>query len=251
MGNKINWQALLIAFCAALSTTLCVIIGRQSAQALSAAGGVFATASTESLTHAIMLACASIGAVAGIWVFFSYVALVRATHMGGDGALVRLALRFATPAVRRTLAGLAVSSALVVAPAAADSGFLTTGPDLGWGASRSQIEPSPDLSISSESDIPINDADTSLTFDDINDFSPLISGSSQPNLDSSEENHEQYTVIPGDTLWSIAAQHLPSDANPADIAAATDAWFLTNNDQISHPHMIHPGQVFTSPRTSP
>lgn len=240
MENKRIWRSLLVAFCAAIATIFSTIVGGQSARTLRDTGGFFATASTESLTHAIMLACAAIGAVAGIWVFFSYVALIRAEHTGRDGLLVWLARRFATPAVRRSLAGLAVSSALITAPAVADPGILTTGPDLGWSPTSTQLE-SPDLELGSgagSADIP---GDVASALDDIN-------SSSSPTIDS--QNREQHTVIPGDTLWSIAAGHLPSDASAADISAAADAWFLENRDQISHPHAIYPGQVFTSPRTS-
>ncbi|MFT3943580.1 MAG: LysM peptidoglycan-binding domain-containing protein [Ancrocorticia sp.] len=258
MENKRIWRSLLVASCAAIATIFSAIMGMQSAHVLSETGSLFATASTESLTHAVMLACAAIGVVAGLWVFFSYVALLRAHRTGRDGLLVRLALRFATPAVRRSLAGLAVSSALIAAPAAADPGFLATGPDLGWSPTSSQVETPPDLGAGSEAgsaNIPVDDGAASPVFDGANSSSPPVvdapqsdSNPSQPDVDS--QNHEQYTVIPGDTLWSIAAGHLPSDASAADISVAADAWFLENSDQISHPHAIYPGQVFTSPRTS-
>jgi resuscitation-promoting factor RpfA len=46
----------------------------------------------------------------------------------------------------------------------------------------------------------------------------------------------------GDTLWAIAARHLPDGAGDAAIAAAWPAWFAFNRDRIgADPHLLHPG----------
>jgi nucleoid-associated protein YgaU len=49
-------------------------------------------------------------------------------------------------------------------------------------------------------------------------------------------------VGPGDTLWAIAARHLPGPAENAETAAAWPRWFRTNRVRIGpDPHLIHPG----------
>lgn len=56
------------------------------------------------------------------------------------------------------------------------------------------------------------------------------------------------TVAPGDTLWAIAARHLPAGADDAQIAAAWPAWYAANAAAIgSDPDMVHPGQLLTVP----
>ncbi|WP_225224551.1 LysM peptidoglycan-binding domain-containing protein [Cellulomonas sp. JH27-2] len=58
-------------------------------------------------------------------------------------------------------------------------------------------------------------------------------------------------VRPGDTLWSIAADHLGSDASTRDVAAAWPAWFHANADEIGDdPDHIVPGQRLTVPTSS-
>jgi len=58
-------------------------------------------------------------------------------------------------------------------------------------------------------------------------------------------------VRAGDTLWSIAAEHLGSDASTRDVAAAWPAWFHANADEIGDdPDHIVPGQRLTVPASS-
>jgi nucleoid-associated protein YgaU len=55
-------------------------------------------------------------------------------------------------------------------------------------------------------------------------------------------------VRPGDSLWRIAAAHLPPGAGPADVAAAWPAWYAANRATIgTDPGLIRPGQVLTAP----
>ncbi|MGH3355846.1 MAG: LysM peptidoglycan-binding domain-containing protein [Nocardioidaceae bacterium] len=45
----------------------------------------------------------------------------------------------------------------------------------------------------------------------------------------------------GDTLWSIAARHLPPGTTDAEIAAAWPVWFDANRARLGpDPHLIHP-----------
>lgn len=57
-----------------------------------------------------------------------------------------------------------------------------------------------------------------------------------------------YLVQPGDTLWSVAAQALGEQADPAEIADWWPRWYRTNIDVIGdNPDLIHPGQELSHP----
>jgi nucleoid-associated protein YgaU len=56
-------------------------------------------------------------------------------------------------------------------------------------------------------------------------------------------------VQPGDTLWAIAAAHLPATPPDAAIAAAWPVWFGANTAAIGdNPHLIHPGTRLSVPK---
>jgi len=59
---------------------------------------------------------------------------------------------------------------------------------------------------------------------------------------------ETVVVRRGDTLWDIAARHLPADADDADIAAAWPRWYAANASVIgSDPDLLLPGQLLVPP----
>lgn len=59
------------------------------------------------------------------------------------------------------------------------------------------------------------------------------------------------TVKAGDTLWAIAAAHLPPGATDAQIVSAVAAWHETNQRVIgADPDHIEPGQVLAAPQAS-
>lgn len=59
-------------------------------------------------------------------------------------------------------------------------------------------------------------------------------------------------VRPGDSLWSIAAEHLPPHASAARIATAWPQWYEANRARIGHdPHLIHPGTRLVPPPGTP
>lgn len=66
----------------------------------------------------------------------------------------------------------------------------------------------------------------------------------------SEQPTEQasVTVSPGDTLWAIAAGHLPDDATDAEIATEWPRWYALNESVIgTDPDLIRPGQQLLVP----
>lgn len=56
------------------------------------------------------------------------------------------------------------------------------------------------------------------------------------------------TVRTGDTLWALAADHLPRDASAQRIAGSVASWHAANRQVIGpDPDLIMPGQVLTPP----
>ncbi|WP_258933647.1 LysM peptidoglycan-binding domain-containing protein [Nesterenkonia pannonica] len=55
-------------------------------------------------------------------------------------------------------------------------------------------------------------------------------------------------VRPGDSLWTIAAEHLGQRAAPWEIAAEWPRWYEGNRDVIGqHPGRLRPGTVLRRP----
>jgi hypothetical protein len=64
-------------------------------------------------------------------------------------------------------------------------------------------------------------------------------------------NDETVVVRPSDSLWAIAAAHLPEDAPDMAVAQAWPAWWAANREAIGpDPALIHPGLQLTPPRSS-
>lgn len=56
------------------------------------------------------------------------------------------------------------------------------------------------------------------------------------------------TVRPADTLWRIAAEHLPPGASDAAVAAAWPRWYAANRAVIgADPDLLHPGERLRAP----
>lgn len=63
-----------------------------------------------------------------------------------------------------------------------------------------------------------------------------------------QTSSQEVRVASGDSLWSIAAAHLPAGSSDIDIATAWPAWYRANADAVGDdPHLLHPGQVLRAP----
>ncbi|MBN0041007.1 LysM peptidoglycan-binding domain-containing protein [Cellulosimicrobium cellulans] len=58
----------------------------------------------------------------------------------------------------------------------------------------------------------------------------------------------EVVVVRGDSLWSIAARHLPDGASDAQVAHAVQRWYAANVGVIGDdPDLVRPGQVLVAP----
>ncbi|PFG44023.1 hypothetical protein ATJ88_2740 [Isoptericola jiangsuensis] len=58
----------------------------------------------------------------------------------------------------------------------------------------------------------------------------------------------EVVVVRGDTLWDIAARHLPADATDGDVLRAMLRWHDANRDVVGDdPDVVLPGQVLRAP----
>lgn len=57
-----------------------------------------------------------------------------------------------------------------------------------------------------------------------------------------------HVVVPGDSLWSIAATHLGPNPHASTIATSAQAWYAVNRSVIGpNPDVIQPGQRLAAP----
>ncbi|MEO5833426.1 MAG: LysM peptidoglycan-binding domain-containing protein [Nakamurella sp.] len=69
-----------------------------------------------------------------------------------------------------------------------------------------------------------------------------------PTSTDADADADAVTVVPGDSLWSIAAAHLPADAGNAHIAAEWPRWYDANRALIgADPDRIEPGWQLSVP----
>lgn len=165
--------------------------------------------------------------------------LARRLLVGGTGAVVAAAAVL-TPAV---------AAPASIAPAVAGP-VTTLSDDLGWGAGEdggAEDEPTAD----DGAEEPEPSAEGPEPEPEPAEPVPPAPQPAEP-ASASDTDEATYTVAAGDSLWAIAADHLPEGASPADIAAEWPEWFEENRDVIgTDPDLIHPGQVLLVPDHDP
>ncbi|WP_124039871.1 LysM peptidoglycan-binding domain-containing protein [Neoactinobaculum massilliense] len=202
----------------------------------------------------------AIAALCLAWVSASYLALARA-RQGSRGALVRWAARRGIRRVRVALAvgvlSVGVATPAMAAPALpappASMSVLTDlpapstpVPDLGWGsASAAGVTDKSASTTDKSADVTRESA--SMTGESAggshSGTAPGAATSTRPAPPVST-----YTVLPGESLWNIAASLLPAGASDAVIARTIHALVQANN--ITNPSLIHPGDVLSVPALS-
>jgi len=212
---------------------------------------------------AVEAAVTAAGALVASWLAAS--ALVTAACIGARVAGARwragerLVQRWAPAIVRKALVvavgasvGLGLASGASAAspeptPSASSS---VTVEDLGWVATTPAPEPSP-TSAERSSVVPSASEPASV------DPSPAAPVPATPvdNVATAPPAGApvpatDVVVVLGDSLWVIAARHLPPGATDAEIAAAWPRWYHANAATIgADPDVIRPGQVLVVPAT--
>ena len=145
-----------------------------------------------------------------------------------------------------------VAAAEVVAPA-----------DLGWAVTTSSIAtttpvaPTPAAADTSSTPPPIEVApEPTVTEPTVVEVTatatPAVEVSAtEPRSPDTGTAVGTVVVVAGDSLWSIAARHLPPDATDAQIAAAWPRWYEANAGVIgADPGVIQPGQSLVVPASA-
>ncbi|MCH8613588.1 hypothetical protein [Arsenicicoccus dermatophilus] len=196
-------------------------------------------------------ALAASGALAASWLVRTATDLLLLARDLRRGSASRLAAAGQDRRLRLAAALLGVGMATTTTPAqaaihpapAAAAAALGTGttvlPDLApTGADRTAVDSSPvqpDLLPEPVAPTPV-DPDAGAR--------PRPAAHRAPDLTRQDE----VVVLRGDTLWALAAAHLPAHASDAEVAAACHEWHRTNRDVIGpDPDLLLPGQVLQVP----
>ena len=209
-------------FVALSAATAAVLV---SVGALGARVAAIASAGTDGLRtvdQVVELGVLAAGAVVAGWLAVGLIAAVGCATARGVGrhwsAGERFVTRNAPAVVRRGLAlsfGAGVGLAAAVLPAVAEPAAPPS--DLGWTATQVVTAVPAHATAAAPAPAP----------------APV-------------------TVLAGDSLWQIAADHLAAGATDADIAGAWPRWYDANRAVVGNdPARIRPGQVLKAPAPAP
>ncbi len=247
------------------ATLLCGALART----LGAAAAQTAASSTDPVgldalvaTPALGLGAAAAAVLAVGCGLLTVAALGRAFGRSLDG-LDALAARL-TPAVLRRAVAVTVSTGLGLA--AATGVASASEPDLGWQVTTSSSASSTDAAPSGaasparpapsaqEESGPAGAAVAVQSAATEQDVVEQVATVAVPEpavavpIPSTRPPAAAVTVHAGDSLWRIAAAHLPAGSSDADVASAWPLWYAANRDVVGpDPGLIHPGQLLTAP----
>ena len=216
------------------------------------------------LSDAVIAGTCTIGALGALWHLASAVLALaalpgRSSLRQGDasGLAARILDGWGAPAVRRIAA-----SALLVSLSSAPA--LAAEDDLGWRpTSSAPASAVPDVVASGRPVLVGPAAEPDGTHSPTESTAPLQApsgGSAASTSPNTSENHSStasdapapsqrtYTVLPGESLWSVTARLLPAGSSPSEIAQAWPALYHANKDIIGpDPSLIRPGEELSVP----
>ncbi len=210
-----------------------------------------------------------------IWVLVAAAVALLGRVPGSTGRLARRALRRMTPAILRnvvlTVVGTSVltgvaacaaprSAAAAVAPVR--SGIAVEGSairfasnssaliDIDWPADRPVAARAASRSVRIDVDWPMS---ANAHGGSATERAPAAAATVNvdwPRPESSRSSSADSGVVVhrGDSLWAIAARHLPAQADVADVETAWHQWYSANKAVIGNdPNVILPGQILLPP----
>jgi LysM repeat protein len=185
-------------------------------------------------------------------------ALDRAGTVGSPAAVAaREVSRRCTPVVLRGAVRLAVGATVAVGPLVGPTAFADTAP--GPTASPSAVSSSQLPELDRLARVPVMAvAPLPGPTRDVTGAGPpgparppvshVTVVAPEPTPRHSTPTVGAVVVQPGDSLWRIAARHLPAGYSEADVARAWPRWYAANRATIGpDPNVIQPGQVLLRP----
>ncbi|WP_257571143.1 LysM peptidoglycan-binding domain-containing protein [Streptomyces sp. NP160] len=254
---------------------LASVLTTTGATGLAATGAALAVSAANDLSHTPADLDSAVAAVAGlllgalllVWSAGS-AALVAAAVVGtagSTGAALRAVADATTPLLLRRLLAAALGAAVlggVAGPALAAEARATppagaaapaSASDLTWPAARGTAGPASSAPAPAASPSPTSSSPSSAA---AGAEAPLSTGrpvpapaTGSPLVDPAEAPARTAVVVrSGDSLWSIAARHLPPGSTRAAVAAAWPRWYEANRAVIgSDPDHLRPGQRLVAP----
>ncbi|WP_421740960.1 LysM peptidoglycan-binding domain-containing protein [Cellulomonas sp.] len=198
---------------------------------------------------AVEVGVTSLGLLVAAWLAGSALVATLCLLVRAAGATwrtgERLVHRFAPQVVRKALVlcvgagiGLGMASGATAAapepaPTPSVAAEATVLPDLGWAVTVPTSDPTRPVAPP-EAPAPVAEVD--------------VASAVVTTVAETAPTPEAVVVVAGDSLWAIAARHLPSGAIDAEIAAAWPRWYDANAEVIgADPDLIRQGQVLTAP----
>ena len=216
----------------ASATAVAAIVLASTAVSVANAPGAM---TVDDVLAGLVLGAGSLTAAwSALWAAIGAVTMLVAGLRRTTAPVERLIAQQKTPRlVRRALtAALGLTLAAGAAPALATTGSGDPA-DLGW-----------DAAVVRAADLPAPSPAAPPSLDQASHQAPPQDAAPPPRTSAPSP----HVVAPGESLWSIAADHLDESASLAEVSAAWPRWYEANRAAVGDdPDLITPGLVLTPP----